>query len=122
MFRFSKSDSGQISILVLAISIALLIGTSIIGMIAEALVAQQRLNSKAEAIALAGAQELEFNQEQACAVAQKFSNTNFGIDVECLSESTSIEILLSESNPNRFLYAFMPNIQATSRAGITGGA
>lgn len=121
MFRFFRSDTGQISILVLAISISLLIGTALIGMVAEVIVAQQRLNSKAEAIALAGAQELEFNQEQACAVAQEFSTANFGIAAECLSESTSIEILLSEVNPNRFLYVFMPKIQATSRAGIAGG-
>jgi secretion/DNA translocation related TadE-like protein len=120
VFRFSKSDSGQISILVLAISIALLVGTSLIGMITEVLVAQQKLNSKAEAIALAGAQELEFNQEQACAVAQEFSTANFGITAECLSESASIEILLSKPNPNQFLYVFMPKIQATSRAGIAG--
>ena len=120
MFRFSKSDSGQISILVLAISIALLIGTSLIGMIAEVIVAQQRLNSKAEAIALAGAQELEFNQEQACVVAQEFSTVNFGIAAECFSESASIEILLSELNQYRFLYVFVPKIQATSRAGIAG--
>lgn len=120
MFRFFRSDSGQISILVLAISISLLIGTALIGMVAEVIVAQQRLNSKAEAIALAGAQELEFNQEQACAVAQEFSTANYGVTVECLSESTSIEILLSDLNPNRFLNLFLPKIQATSRAGIAG--
>ena len=89
-------------------------------MIAEVLVAQQRLNSKAEAIALAGAQELEFNQEQACVVAQEFSNTNFGTTPECLSESASVEILLSEPNPNQLFSVFIPNIQATSRAGIAG--
>jgi secretion/DNA translocation related TadE-like protein len=120
VFRFSRGESGQISILVLAISIALLMCTSLIGMIAEVLVAQQRLNYKAEAIALAGAQELEFNQEQACVVAQEFSTSNFGITAECLSESASVEILLSESNPSQFLSVFIPNIQATSRAGIAG--
>jgi len=120
VFRFSRGDSGQISILVLAISIAFLMCTSLIGMIAEVLVAQQRLNSKAEAIALAGAQELEFNQEQACVVAQEFSNTNFGTTPECLSESASVEILLSEPNPNQLFSVFIPNIQATSRAGIAG--
>ena len=120
MFRFSRGDSGQISILVLAISIALLMCTSLDGMIAEVLVAQQRLNSKAEAIALAGAQELEFNQEQACAVAHEFSNTNFGITPECLSDSASIEILVSKPNPSQFFSVFIPKIQATSRAGIAG--
>jgi 4-aminobutyrate aminotransferase/(S)-3-amino-2-methylpropionate transaminase len=69
-------------------------------------------------IALAGALELEFNQEQACVTAQEFSITNFSIKAECISDSASIEILLSEPNPNRFISVFMPNIQASSRAGI----
>jgi hypothetical protein len=118
MLRSMKSESGQISILVLATTIAFLWGTLAIGMLAEVLVAQQRLNTKAEAIALAGALELEFNQEQACVTAQEFSNTNFSIKAECLSDSASIEILLSEPNPNRFMSVFMPNIHASSRAGI----
>lgn len=121
MFRLSKSDSGQISILVLVISIALLIGTALIGMLAEVVVAQQRLNSKVEASALAGAQELEFNQEQSCSVAQQFSTANFNIKAECVSDLTSIEIVLSEPNPVRFLHIFLANIQASSRAGIAGG-
>lgn len=121
MFGNSKSDSGQISILVLAVSIALLATTSFIGMIAEALVAQQRLNSKAEAIALAGARELEFNQTQACEVAKDFGHRNFEVVGECLIYEASIEISLLEPNPSRILGTFIPNIQATSRAGITGG-
>ena len=118
MDRTTNSESGQISILVLAAAIAFLLGTIAIGMLAEVLVAQQRLNAKAEAIALAGALELEFNQEQACAVADEFSTTNFGINAQCLADSTNIEILLSEPNPNRFLSVFLSNIQASSRAGI----
>ena len=118
MERSTKSESGQISILVLAVAIAFLLGTIAIGMVAEVLVAQQKLNTKAEAIALAGGLELEFNQEQACGVAQEFSTTNFGISAQCLADSASIEILLSEPNPNRFLSVFLPNIHAGSRAGI----
>ena len=118
MDRTTKSESGQISILVLATTIAFLWVTLAIGMFAEVLVAQQRLNAKAETIALAGALELEFNQEQACAVADEFSTTNFGINAQCLADSTNIEILLSEPNPNRFLSVFLSNIQASSRAGI----
>ena len=114
----TKSESGQISILVLAAASAFLLGTIAIGILAEVLVAQQRLNAKAEAIALAGALELEFNQDQACAVADEFSTTNFGINAQCLADSTNIEILLSEPNPNRFLSVFLSNIQASSRAGI----
>ena len=118
MPRLIKCESGQISILVLVTAIAFLSGTFGIGMISEVLVAEQRLNAKAEAVALAGAQELEFNQEQACAFAQEFSTSNFDVEAECVSDLSSIEILLSESNPNRFLSPFMPKIQASSRAGI----
>jgi hypothetical protein len=118
MDKSTKGESGQISILVLATAIAFLLGTIAVGMVAEIIVAQQRLNAKAEAIALAGALELEFNQEQACVTAQEFGSTNFDIRAECVSDSASIEILLSEPNPNRFLSVFLPNIQANSRAGI----
>ena len=118
MLRSMKIESGQISILVLATTIAFLWGTLAIGMLAEVLVSQQRLNMKAEAIALAGALELEFNQEQACITAQEFSITNFSTKAECQSDSASIEILLLEPNPYRFLSVFLPNIQASSRAGI----
>lgn len=114
------SESGQISILVLTMSIVFLSGTFAIGTLSEVLVAQQRLNAKAGAIALAGALELEFNQEHACSVAQEFSMKNFGINAECVAESGSIEISLSESNPNRFLSGIMANIRASSRAGIAG--
>jgi hypothetical protein len=116
--RSTKRESGQISILVLAIAIAFLLGTIAIGMVAEVLIAQQKLSAKAEAVALAGAQELEFNQEQACGVAQEFSTTNFGVNAECVADSASIEILLSGPNPNRILSIFLRNIQASSRAGI----
>lgn len=118
MDRSTKSESGQISILVLAAAIAFLLGTIAFGMLAEVLVAQQRLNAKVEAIALAGALELEFNQEKACAVADEFGTTNFGVNAECVSDSASIEILLSAANPNRFLSELLPNIEASSRAGI----
>jgi CO dehydrogenase nickel-insertion accessory protein CooC1 len=67
---------------------------------------------------LAGALELEFNQEQACVTAQEFGTTNFGTTAHCVADSASIEILLSEPNPNRIFSVFMPNIQASSRAGI----
>ena len=118
MDRTTKSESGQISILVLAAAIAFLLGTIAIGMLAEVLVAQQRLNAKAEAIALAGALELEFNQEQACVVADEFSTTNFGTQAQCVADTANIEILLSEPNTNRFLSIFLPKIQSSSRAGI----
>ncbi len=118
MFRSLKSESGQISILVLVTSVAFLFGTFAIGMVAEVLVAQQRLNTKSESIALAGAQELEFDFDSSCSVAKQFGFLNFGLTVECAAQETSIEIRISEPNPNQLLSAFLPNIQASSRAGI----
>jgi hypothetical protein len=118
MLRSLKSESGQISILVLVMSVAFLLGTFATGMVAEVLVAQQRLNTKAESIALAGAQELEFDFDNSCSVAKQFGFLNFGLIVECAAQGTSIEIRISEPNPNQLLSVFLPNIQASSRAGI----
>jgi hypothetical protein len=118
MLRSLKSESGQISILVLVMSVAFLLGTFAIGIVAEVLVAQQRLNTKAESIALAGAQELEFDFDNSCSVAKQFGFLNFGLTVECAAQGTSIEISISEPNPNQLLSVFLPNIQASSRAGI----
>jgi Flp pilus assembly protein TadG len=118
MPRLARSDSGQISILVLIISLALLAGTYLVGAIAQVIAAQQRLDTKAETIALAGAQELEFNQAQACDVANEFSASNFGQNPDCRSQSGTIEIFLSEPNPNPFLSVIIPKIQARARSGI----
>lgn len=120
MFRFERNESGQISVLVLAISLALLAGTCLIGAVAQVVVAQQRLNLKAESIALAGAQELEFNQSQACDVAREFSVANFGLIADCISQPENIHILISEPNSNPFLRTFVSSIYASSIAGIVG--
>ena len=118
LIRIRRNDAGQISVIVLAISLALLAATYLVAVVAQLLVAQQRLNSKAESIALAGAQELEFNKQQACDVAQEFGSTNFGLRVECIVQSDSVEILISEPNPSPFFEAVLPNIYASARAGI----
>jgi len=118
LIRFRKNESGQISVLVLALILALLGGTYLVGAVAQLLVAQQRLNSKAESIALAGAQEIEFNKEQACDVAQAFSRDNFGLKADCIMQSDSVEILISQPNPSPFFEVVLPNIYASSRAGI----
>lgn len=118
MFRFERNESGQISVLVLAISLAVLTGTCLIGALAQVVVAQQRLKSKAESIALAGAQELEFNQSQACDVARQFSVANFGLIADCISQPESIHVLVSEPNPNPLLRTFLSSIYASSRAGV----
>ena len=118
MFRLLRNESGQISILVLAISFALLLGTCLVAAIAQIMVTQQRLNSKAESIALAGAQEMEFNEAQACDVAKVFAITNYGLDADCITQPGFIDILISESNPSPVFKAVLPSIYASSRAGI----
>lgn len=118
MFQSTKSESGQISILVLVLSIVLLVATYLIGALAQVMVSQQRLNSKAESISLAGAQELEFNQLQACEVAQEFSIRNYGLNPDCNWTTENIEILLSIPNPNPVSAKILPKIYASSRAGI----
>lgn len=117
-YHAARNESGQISILVLVISLALLATTCLIGAITQVVIVQQRLNTKAESIALAGAQELEFNQEQACDVAREFGATNYGLIVDCISTPESISILVSQPNPNLFLRTFLSSIYASSRAGI----
>ena len=116
--RAHRSESGQITILVLAVSLALLAAACLVGGLAQVMVTQQRLNTKADSIALAAAQELEFNQVNVCNFAKVFSAENFGMDADCIARSDRIEILLSEPNPNPFLSKILPNIYATSRAGI----
>jgi len=118
MFRRTDNESGQISILVLAISTALLAGTCLIEAVAQVVLAQQRLNTNSESIALAGAQELEYNYSQACDVARGFGITNFGLDADCISQPLSIHVLVSEPNPNPLLRIFFSSIYASSRAGI----
>jgi len=120
MSRLNKNDSGQISILVLAAAIALLSGTYLIGIVSDLLLAQQRLNYKAESVALAGAIELEFNRDQACAIAIDFSRSNYGIAADCINDATSVQISLTQRNPSPFFNSVFPSIYASSRAGIAG--
>ena len=118
MLRAHRSESGQITVLVLAVTLALLAATFLIGGLAQVMVTHQRLNTKADSIALAAAQELEFDQVNACNVAREFSAINFGLDANCIAQFDRIEISLSEPNSNPFLSKILPNIYATSRAGI----
>ena len=118
MLWFSKSESGQISILTLVSALAMLGATCLVGALAQVLVAQQRLNSSAEAIALVGAQELEFNQAGACDVAKEFSTVTYGLIADCILQPQSIYIELTKPNSNRYFASIFPNIYASSRAGI----
>ena len=119
--RPTQNDSGQISILVLVAATALLAVTYAIGMFAQVIVAQQRLSNNAESIALAAAMELEFNSSNACVIAQQFSQENYNMGAKCSAYEQSVEIWLTEPNPNPFLNALIPIIKATARAEIVTG-
>jgi hypothetical protein len=121
MSRLAKDESGQISFLVLAISLALLFGSYFVGALAQVLVEQQRLNTKAESIALAGAQELEFNQARACDVAKEFSAVSYGLTADCILQPEGVHITLSEPISSPYFGFIIPNIYASSRAGIATG-
>jgi hypothetical protein len=121
MPRLAKNESGQISILVLTTSLALLFGTYFAGALAQVIVEQQRLNTKAESIALAGAQELEFNRTRACDVAKEFGAINYGLTADCVLQPESVHILLSRPISNPFIGFIFPKIYASSRAGIASG-
>jgi hypothetical protein len=121
MSQLAKSESGQISILTLVSALALLGATCLVGALAQVLVAQQRLNSSAESIALAGAQELEFNQARACDVAKEFSVVSYGLTAECTLQPHGIFIELSKPISSPYFGAIITNIYASSRAGIATG-
>jgi hypothetical protein len=118
MSQLAKNESGQISILVLAISLVLLFGSLLTGALTQVLVEQQRLNTKAESIALAGAQELQFNQARACDVAKEFSVVIYGLTAECTLQTHGIFIELSKPISSAYFGPIITNIYASSRAGI----
>jgi len=112
------SDSGQVTILMLALVLALLSALQILGSISETLVNQQRLNAAADSSALAGALELEFNQLQACEVARDFKVDFPSSTMSCEATSSKIKLVLrlpNTSSPMKYLF---PILEATATAGI----
>ena len=117
--QFEKvNDSGQVTILMLALVLALLSALPIVGSISQTLVKQQRLNAAADSSALAGALELEFNQPQACEVARDFKVDFQSSTMSCESTSSKIKLVLrlpNTSSPMKYLF---PILEATATAGI----
>ena len=117
--QFEKvNDSGQASILMLALVLALLSSLPILGSISQTLVKQQQLNAAADSSALAGALELEFNQLQACELAQDFKVDFPSSTMSCEATRSKIKLVLSlpnTSSPMRYLF---PILEATATAGI----
>ena len=117
--QFEKvNDSGQVTILMLALVLALLSALPIVGSISQTLVKQQRLNSVADLSALSGALELEFNQPQACEVARDFKVDFPSSTMSCEATSSKIKLVLrlpNTSSPMKYLF---PILEATATAGI----
>lgn len=113
-----RNDSGQVTILMLALVLALVSALPIVGSISQTIVKQQRLNAAADSSVLAGALELEFNQPQACEVARDFKVDSPSSTVSCEATRSKIKLVLrlpNTSSPMKYLF---PILEATATAGI----
>jgi secretion/DNA translocation related TadE-like protein len=112
------NDSGQVTILLLALALAILSALPILATISQLVITQQRLNATADASAMAGALELEFNHGQACASASNFKMNFPSSIMSCQASESLIKVELELPNtcfPTRFL---LPNLVAIATAGI----
>jgi secretion/DNA translocation related TadE-like protein len=113
-----KNDSGQITVLAIALFVGLLALLPIAANISNLLIAQQRLNSLADAAALAGAQELEFNNPAVCEVAASFVNSAPDIAISCSVSPSAIQVTLVTPAAKSILNPVISKLTATARAGI----
>ncbi len=112
------NDSGQVTILLLALALAILSVLPILATMSQLVVTQHRLNATADASALAGALELEFNQNQACDTALNFKMNFPSSSRSCQASESIIKVELTLPNtyfPMKFL---LPNLVASATAGI----
>lgn len=112
------NDSGQVTILLLALALAILSVLPILATMSQLVITQQRLNATADASALAGALELEFNQNQACDTALNFKMNFPSSTISCQVSESIIKVELTLPNtyfPTKFL---LPNLVASATAGI----
>ncbi len=112
-------DSGQVTILVLAITLSILSLVPIVGSIAEVAIAQHRLNNLADFAALAGGQELEFAPESACDVARNFVQSQSKANAYCEVENAQIYVRLKQPVSNVAVRRLIPELTGISRAGIS---
>jgi secretion/DNA translocation related TadE-like protein len=116
--KLAINDSGQVTILLLALVLAILSALPILATISQLVITQQRLNATADATAMAGALELEFNHGQACASARNFKMNFPSSTMSCQASESLIKVELKLPNtyfPTRFL---LPNLVASATAGI----
>lgn len=116
--RGRANDSGQVTILLLALALAILSVLPILATISQLVITQQRLNATADSSALAGALELEFNHNQACDVALNFK-INFPSSIMSCQASESL-ITVEIRLPNTYFSTkyLLPNLVASATAGI----
>ena len=116
--RLAINDSGQVTILLLALVLAILSSLPMLATISQLVITQQRLNATADASAMAGALELELNHGQACASARNFKMNFPSAIMSCQTSESLIKVELKLPNtyfPTRFL---LPNLVASATAGI----
>ena len=116
--KLAINDSGQVTILLLALVLAILSALPILATISQLVITQQRLNATADASAMAGALELEFNHGQACETVRDFKMNFPSSIMSCQASESLIKVELKLPNtyfPTRFL---LPNLVASATAGI----
>lgn len=114
----NENDEGQITLLVIALTSCLIALLPIIGVIARSTFHQQKLNNLADASALAGAQELEFNPAGVCIEAKQVLATRTDIQFECELINSGVQISLGVDQESDLLRLFKPRLTATSIAGL----
>lgn len=113
------NDCGQVTILVLALAMALLSSLPLLGALSKLVITQQRLNSAADSSALAGAMELEFNQNKACETALNFKDSLSDGVMTCEATANQIRVSLRWQNTDFPLRYLLPNLVAIATAGTT---
>jgi len=113
-----KNEYGQITVLFVAMVLVLLASIPLSGALAELLIAQQRLSALADSTALAGAQELEFNNASACKAAKSFASFSNGVEITCISSATEIQVTLVSLAPKSMFTPLILKLSAKARAGI----
>jgi hypothetical protein len=117
--RCQPNDAGQVTILLLALTLALLSALPFLGAISGLIITQQRLNSVTDASAIAGAMELEFNQNQACETALNFKVNFADAVMTCEETQNRIKVTLQLPNTDFLSNFLLPNLVAIATAGTT---
>ncbi len=114
-----ENDEGQITLLVVALTSCLIALLPIIGVVARSTLHQQQLNNLADAAALAGAQELEFNPAGVCIEAQLVLAARPDVQFQCEVTSFGVQVSLAADQESDLLSLLKPRLTSTAIAGLT---